>query len=139
MYLSLLVPSTNRSHFARYVDSNLSAVEDWRLVLYQENATHLVFVQPEVVFSIRQTTALIRMHHAVADPRHMSDDLRPRVVQDLDVGDFDLWSFDLNPYRLLDSIEDVLSLLGGLGCYWALHSFKINNPVIDWADLSRSL
>lgn len=128
MYLSVLVPSSYRSFFARFVDVNLSAVEDWNLVLYQEDATNLDFVQRQDYYEVDQIRSLIFMNYICASPRDFPETMRQYNYMDMIGSGYDLWSFDLNLYRLLDDLEDVLAMLGALGCFSALHSFRLGNP-----------
>lgn len=136
MYLSILVPSTIAEHFARYVDGSLCANEDWRLVFYEKNATALDFDSPQTSAQAKRTIRLICHSSACADPEKIPEIMRQQGcdIYRLDVV-YDLWSFDLNPLRLLDSVEEVLSLLGGLGCYWALHSFPVDPRFLTKAEI----
>lgn len=129
MLLSILVPSAISQHFAKYTDTYLTATEDWRLVFHQRNATSPISFSREVQNRVKQTVALIFMSSACADPRSLPKIMRQQGFEFMSNDtDYDLWSFDLNPCRLVDSIDEVLSLLGGLGCYWALHTFNCDNP-----------
>ena len=127
MYLSVLVPSAHRSEFARFVDTSLSAIQDWRLVLYQEDSSPMVSSVHEGFDEIDQIRSLIFVTSACANPKLLPEIMLQHSFSDICGSGMDLWSFNLNPYQLLDDIEEVLEMFGVLGCYWALHSFRIGN------------
>lgn len=125
MFYSVLVPSSSRADFALFLDSFLSRIEDHNLVFFFENSkveNRKISLQDWYIAS--QIISLIN-HAQLCASKGNALFVRQALrfgLEEVGYLTHDLWSFALNPNRLISDIIELDQFLHGLGCYGAVHS-----------------
>lgn len=131
MFYTILVPSTIRANFALFVDSFLSRSEDHNLVHFfesEETCALRLSVKDKIIRHTLIGFVLASDPHAGSMfPWCVCDGIGSTDTSPLDWWQFDVWSIDFNPNRLVSDLMELDCSLRALGCYGAVHLWPIND------------